>query len=142
MHPIGRDRVGFIQNGDPAILRVVNIATGKTEREFPLPAGNPKSVHGQFRHARITETGTILIAYMDNRKVAEYDADGREVWSVAFPGGPWAAERLKNGNTLISSTRLVREVDAQSETVWEFQSADAPEYRITGFQIASRLPAR
>ncbi len=137
--PIGKERVVFIQNGDPAILRVVNIATNQIEREFALPVGNPKSVHGQFRHARITDAGTILIAHMDNKKVAEYDAAGKEVWSVAFPVSPWAAERLKNGNTLISSTRLVREVDSKGDTVWEFKPDDVPEYKITGFQIASRL---
>src|SRR5665647_5158 len=46
--PIGTKHVVFIQNGDPAILRVVNIATNQTVREFPLPTGNPKSVHGHF----------------------------------------------------------------------------------------------
>jgi len=132
--------VVFIQNGDPAILRVVNIATHQTEREFPLPVGNPKSVHGQFRHARITPAGTILVAHMDNRKVAEYDASGKEVWSLALPFGPWAAERLANGNTLIASTKLVREVDSKGETIWEFKPEDVPEFKITGFQIATRLP--
>jgi hypothetical protein len=137
--PIGKQRVVFIQNGDPAILRVVNIVTGATEREFMLPVGNPKSVHGQFRHARLTPAGTLLVAHMDNKKVAEYDAGGKEVWSVALPFGPWAADRLPNGNTLISSSKLVREVDAKGETVWELKPEDVPEYKITGFQIAKRL---
>ena len=44
--PIGTKHVVFIQNGDPAILRVVNIATNQIVREFPLSTGNPKSVHG------------------------------------------------------------------------------------------------
>jgi len=34
---------------------VVNIATGKTEREFVVAVKNPKSVHGHFRHARLTD---------------------------------------------------------------------------------------
>jgi outer membrane protein assembly factor BamB len=138
--PIGAKRVVFIQNGDPPVLRVVNIATGKTEREFALPVGNAKSVHGQFRHARLTAAGTILVAHMDNKKVAEYDASGKEVWSVAIPS-PWSAERLKNGNTLITTNqKLVREVDTKGETVWELKAEDVPEYKITGFQIATRLP--
>ena len=52
--PIGTKHVLFIQNGDPATLRVVDISTNRTVREFPLPTGNPKSVHGHFRHARLT----------------------------------------------------------------------------------------
>src|SRR5881398_2889470 len=35
--PIGKDRVVFIQNGDPAKLFVINKVTGQTEREFVLP---------------------------------------------------------------------------------------------------------
>ena len=81
--PIGKDRVLFIQNGDPAVLRVVNIVTGKTEKELNLAVKHPISVHGQFRHARLTDRGTLLVAHMDLNKVVEYDADGNELWS--FP---------------------------------------------------------
>jgi len=137
--PIGKDHVLFIQNGDPAMLRVVNIRTNKTVREFALATGNPKSVHGQFRHARLTDAGTVLVAHMDNKKVVEYDDTGKEVWSVAIES-PWSAERLKNGNTLITTNKkLVREVNPQGETVWEVTAADAPGYQISGFQIATRL---
>jgi len=138
--PIGAKHVVFVQNGDPAILRVVNIATNQTVREFPLQTGNPKSVHGHFRHARLTPAGTILIAHMDNKKVAEYDSQGKEVWSYAIES-PWSAVRLPNGNTLITTNKkLVIEVDPKGETVWELKAADIPDYKIDGFQIAQRLP--
>jgi hypothetical protein len=137
--PIGTKHVVFIQNGDPAILRVVNIATNQTVREFPLATGNPKSVHGHFRHARLTPAGTMLVAHMDNKKVAEYDSQGKEVWSYAIES-PWAASRLPNGNTLISTNKkLVIEVDPKGQTVWEFKQDDIPAYKIAGFQIATRL---
>ncbi len=137
--PIGTKYVVFIQNGDPAILRVVEIATNRTVREFPLPTGNPKSVHGHFRHARITPAGTILVAHMDLKKVAEYDAAGKEVWSYAIES-PWSASRLKNGHTLIATNKkLVVEVDAAGKTVWELKAEDLPGYKIAGFQIATRL---
>ena len=100
--PIGPRHVLFIQNGDPAILRVVDIAANRTVREFPLPTGNPKSVHGHFRHARLTPAGTMLVAHMDNKKVAEYDSNGKEVWSYAIES-PWSASRLPNGNTLVNN---------------------------------------
>ena len=100
--PVGAKHVLFIQNGDPATLRVVNISTNRTVREFPLPTGNPKSVHGHFRHARLTAAGTILVAHMDNKKVAEYDSSGKEIWSYAIDS-PWSASRLPNGNTLVNN---------------------------------------
>ena len=59
--PIGKEHVLFIQNGDPAKCVVMNIVSGKTEKEFVLPVGNAKSTHGQFRHARLTDAGTLLV---------------------------------------------------------------------------------
>jgi hypothetical protein len=136
--PIGTNHVIFIQNGPEPRLFVANLATGKMEREFPLPVGNSKSTHGQFRHARLTDAGTYLVAHMDKGKVAEYDETGRQVWSAAAPG-VWSAVRLKNGNTLVCG-KGVREINAQGETVWEFTSADVPDYKFDSLQIATRLP--
>ena len=118
--PIGKDKVLYLQNGDPAKCVVVNIATGKIEREFVLPVRNPKSVHGHFRHARLTEAGTLLVAHMDLNKVVEYDSTGKELWSNTPGAATWSAERLKNGNTLIAGAKLVREVNPAGATVWEF----------------------
>jgi hypothetical protein len=138
--PIGTERVIFIQNGDPAKLIVMNKARGIVEREFVLPVNNPKSVHGQFRHARLTREGTVLVAHMDAGKVCEYNSSGKEVWSVASPN-PWAAVELENGNVLIAGGRkAVREVNRKGETVWEFSAADAPDYKFYYVQLAARLP--
>jgi len=137
--PIGKEKVLFIQNGNPAFLRVVNIATGQTLREFVLPVGNSQKVHPQFRHARLTETGTVLVSHLDMQKVVEYDSTGKEIWSYAIDG-PWAAERLHNGNTLIAtSKKVIREVDSTGQTVWELKPEDLPDYKISNFQIATRL---
>src|ERR1017187_5638552 len=83
--PLGVDRVMIVQNGAPATLMLINTVSGKTERKFELPTGNPKNAHGQFRRVRITPAGTFLAAHMDNGKVVEYDADGKSIWSVAVP---------------------------------------------------------
>ncbi len=138
--PIGKDRVLYVQNGDPAKVVVVNIATGKTEREFVVPVKNPKSVHGHFRHARLTEAGTLLVAHMDLGKIVEYDSTGKEVWSHTPGIATWSAERLKNGNTLIAGAKMVREVNPAGATVWEFSPADVPDYLFNSMQIAKRLP--
>ncbi|MEO5713723.1 MAG: hypothetical protein ABIT37_09570 [Luteolibacter sp.] len=137
--PIGRERIVYVQNGSEPKCVVLNILTGVAEREFPLEVGNPKSVHGQFRHARLTDAGTLLVAHMDGGKVSEYDEHGEELWTTKFPG-PWAASRLPDGNTLITSPKLIREVDPKGETVWECGPADLPDHKIHGFQIATRLP--
>ena len=138
--PIGRDRVVFIQNGAPARLIVINKTTGNTEREFELPVKNPDKIHGHFRHARLTAAGTILVAHMDLGRVCEYDATGRELWSMDVPGGIWSATPLKNGNVLLAGGKRVFEVNRNKETVWQWTPADAPEYTMTNLQLATRLP--
>jgi hypothetical protein len=138
--PIGKERVLYVQNGDPAKVVVVNISTGKTEREFVVPVKNPKSVHGHFRHARLTDAGTLMLAHMDMGKIVEYDSTGKELWSHTPGIATWSAERLKNGNVLISGAKMVREVNPAGATVWEFSPADVPDYLFNSMQIAKRLP--
>jgi hypothetical protein len=137
--PIGNDRVLYIENGDPnAVLRVVNIRSGAIEREFALQVNQPVSVHGQFRHARLTARGTVLVAHHDLNMVNEYDANGKVVWS--FPASnPWSADPLANGNVLITDHLGVREVTRHGDTVWSWTPADSPEYKFAGLQEARRL---
>jgi len=133
------ERVVLIQNGNPARLMVINKTTGKTDKEFELRVGNPANTHGQFRQARLTSAGTILVAHMDMDKVCEYDTGGKELWS-ANVASPWSVTPLKNGNILVASNRrFVREISRSGETVWEFTADDLPGYRIVGTQIATRL---
>ena len=137
--PIGKDHVLFVQNGDPAKLFVINIRTNETVKELTLPTGNPKSTHGHFRHARLSDAGTLVVAHMDMKKVCEYDDNGKQISSIDI-AGPWSAARLKNGNTLICASRGVQEVNAGGESVWELTAADLPDYKVSQFQIATRLP--
>lgn len=136
--PIGTNRVIFIQNGPEPKIMVANLATGKMERELPLTVGNPRSTHGQNRHARLTDAGTYLVAQMDLRKVMEYDETGKIIWSADVPGA-WSAVRLKNGNTLVCG-RGTQELDPQGKVVWEFSPADVPAYKFDNWQLATRLP--
>jgi len=137
--PIGMERVLYIQNGDPAVLRVVNIVTGATEKEIVLKTKQPPSTHGQFRHARLTSQGTLLVAHMDLNKVVEYDSNGNELWS--FPGhGIWGVTPLKNGNVLITDHEGVREVTRRGDAVWSWSPADAAGYTFSNLQEAWRLP--
>jgi len=137
--PLGTNSVWFVQNGDPAKFIVMSKATRKVKREFVLPVKNAKGIHGQFRHARLTAAGTVLVAHMDLGKAVEYDLDGKPLWAKEVPG-IWSASALQNGNVLAVSNRgFVREINRQGETVWEWTPADAPGYRITNLQLATRL---
>ena len=137
--PIGLDRVLYIQNGDPAVARVINKTTGATEKEIRLKTKQPPSTHGQFRHARLTPQGTLLVAHMDLDKVVEYDAEGNELWS--FPADrPWGVTPLANGNVLITDSKGVREVTRRGDTAWSWTPSDAPSYTFANLQQAWRLP--
>jgi hypothetical protein len=120
--PIGLDKVLFVQNGLPPRLVVVNIGTKSVELQHELPAESatdPKTVHPQFRRVRYTAQGTYLLPFLRLHRVVEYDHAFKEIWRYEIPT-PWAAIRLRNGNTLITDERdkLTREVNAKKETVW------------------------
>jgi hypothetical protein len=145
--PIGQDRVLFIQNGLPPKLMVINTTTGKTEVEHALPAkslDDQKTVHPQYRRVRYTADGHYLVPMLGmgtNGAVVEYDKNFKEVWRYNIRT-PWAAIRLKNGNTLITdeSDKLTREVNPKGETVWELRPEDLPEaYRFVDTQTCTRL---
>jgi len=135
---VGKDHVLFVQNGDPALVRIVNIHTSAVRKEFPIPVKNAKSVHGQFRHARLTPAGTLVVAHMDLGKIAEYDADGKEVWSAPAQS-PWGVTPLANGNFLIIDRTGVREINHDKETVWSCARTDLPDYKLPNLQLAWRL---
>ncbi len=142
VQPIGPDKVFLAQNGTPAKLMIVNKKTGKIEMEHELPAEvTGKSVHGQFRRARFTPQGTYLLPLLQMGRVVEYDQDFKQIWSYDIPT-PWAAIRLKNGNTLITDEKdqLTREVNVKGETVWEFKLSELPaELNFSGCQSCVRL---
>ena len=142
--PIGLDKVLFIQNALPPKLMVVNIKTKAFELQHDLPAkslDDQKTVHAQFRRVRYTAQGTYLVPFLNMNQVVEYDKNFKEVWRYEIPT-PWAAIRLKNGNTLITNERdkLTREVNTKGETVWELRPDDLPEaYRFINTQSCTRL---
>ena len=128
--PIGLDKVMFVENGLPAKLKIINTKTGAVEVDHEIPFDPPakrNGIHGQFRRARVTAQGTYLLSYLTLNKVVEYDKDWKEIWRYDIKS-PWAAIRLKNGNTLITdeAEHLTREVNPKGETVWEFNTDELP----------------
>ena len=105
-----------MRNGNPAQAMIFNTAKGNIEKEIPIPT-TVTGTHGQFRHIRMTKTGTLLVPHLGENKVVEYDLDGKVLWSVPAKS-PWQAVRLKSGNTLIAGdwSRYAREVSPRVST--------------------------
>ena len=142
--PIGSDKVLFVQNGQPPRLFVMNIKTRTVEVEHTLPVDSltdKKYIHAQFRRVRFTAQGTYLLPFLELGRVVEYDKNFNEIWRYDIKT-PWAAIRLKNGNTLITNEtdKVTREVNPKKETVWELRPSDLPEkYRFINTQCCTRL---
>ncbi len=146
--PIGLDKVFLCQNGFPAKALLINKRTGSVEMEHVLETkpkpDDPKaaggSIHGQFRHIRMTKAGTYLIAHLNLGRVREYDRDWKVVLDVDAPSA-WTAVRLPDGNTLIGGNQhgYVREVNAQGATVWEITKDELPGIPLYTVQEVSRL---
>lgn len=121
---IGKDKVLFIQNGNPAQVMLATKSTNKVEPLFTVPAGAPDNPHNQTRRAWLSDAGTMVLAHTDLNKVVEYDETGKAIWSVEA-ARPYSVQRLSNGNTLITSFDVfIREFDRQGKVVWEFTPAD------------------
>jgi hypothetical protein len=141
VQPIGLDKVLMMINGTPPRLVILNKKTGTIELEHTMPYDPGKGVHGQFRRTRITAEDTFLVPFLLEDRVVEYDMNFKEIWSYNIKS-PWAAIRLKNGNTLITdeSDALTREVNTSGETVWEIKLSELPpEYRLADCQSCVRL---
>ena len=137
IQPIGKKHVVFVQNGKPAKAVVMEIPTCRIVREFQLPISEKGSVHGQFRNARLSSRGTLLIANMALGCIHEFTCDGKEVdrWDGFLP---WSVQEMpKTGNLLITGRKgKIQEINRQGETVWELNTTD---YGVTQSQKTIRL---
>jgi len=141
--PVGLDRVMVVQNGLPPHMIVLNKKDNSVMMSHELPAvslADEKTIHPQYRNCRITGQGTYLIACLKQDKVIEYDQNWKEIWSVDSVT-PWAAVRLKNGNTLIAGDNhaYVHEVNPQGKIVWSIGTNDLPDMHLRDIQTADRL---
>ena len=68
--------------------------------------------------------GHRLVARMSNKKVIEYDANGKQVWSTYAEGYPNRVYRLENENTLVAthSPGKVLEYRQDGSIAWEYST--------------------
>ncbi|WP_306060705.1 aryl-sulfate sulfotransferase [Natronococcus wangiae] len=90
--------------------------------------GNYGMLKHQHNPHRIEAEGTMVVADSENDRIIELDLESEEhVWRYTGPSSnslqwPRDADRLPNGNTLITDSRnnRVLEVNPDGEIVWQF----------------------
>ena len=141
IQPLDGDRIAYILNEEyrPHLV-IYNKKTGQTESNRIMPYWGLGGTHGQGRRFRATAEGTYLVCYLSGGRVVEFDSDLREIWSVPVKR-PWAAIRLKNGNTLVSeeADQSVIEYRPDKSVAWRLTQEDLGEYALLGTQSCVRL---
>jgi len=155
LQPLGEGRVMIAESGPARIIEVDR--AGKLLREIKLKVEHPHP-HTDTRLARKLTSGNYLVCHEGDGTVREYDPQGKVTWEYTVPlfgksrkegHGPeafgnkcFAAVRLPNGNTLISTGNGhgVLEVTATKEIVWKLQQSDLPEITLAWVTTLEVLP--
>ena len=119
--------------------RVIEVdSKGKIVFILDLKKVNPNPTHQNLRLARKLRNGNYLVCHSGKNLVREYTPKGEVVMEIKAKGLAFAALRLPNKHTVISSLGQITEYDETGKEVWEFKpSKDLPEYGIrnmTGMQ--------
>lgn len=146
----------MIAESGPARIIEIN-RDGEILKTVPLKVENPHP-HTDTRLVRKLDTGNYLVCHEGDGKVREYDGDGQVVWEFEVPlfgqtpregHGPeafgnkcFAAVRLANGNTLISTGNghSVIEVTPEKEVVWKLAQNDLPGITLAWVTTLEVLP--
>lgn len=94
--------------------------------------GAHQVMNEQHNPNRLERHDTVVVADSENDRVVEIDAETDEVvWQYRGHGAdglrwPRDADRLPNGNTLVTDSLHFRivEIDAQGDVVWQYSLAD------------------
>ncbi|MDE1798264.1 MAG: aryl-sulfate sulfotransferase [Candidatus Micrarchaeota archaeon] len=141
------------------VIRLANGNTVVSHRNFNLLAevdaqGNVvrtienSEFVGQHDPEYLPNGNLLFATHTTPQKAVEIDPGGNVVWSFTVPDkNSWPlrdADRLPNGNTLITGSTQIIEVTADGEVVWAFRMkgvtfASLMEYASRGFYKAQRL---
>lgn len=150
------DGVTMLAESGPA--RIIEVdREGKLLHEVALQVASPHP-HHDTRLVRKLDNGHYLVAHEQDGCVREYDGDGELVWEYdvslfgeerrdghgpeAFGNQCFAALRLANGNTLISTGNghSVIEVTPEGELVWHLAQNDLPGITLAWVTTLQVLP--
>jgi hypothetical protein len=153
--PLAGGRVMIAESGPARIIEIDR--AGTLLREIKLKVKHPHP-HTDTRLARQLGDGHYLVCHEGDGAVREYDHAGRVTWDYSVPlfgesqkpgHGPeafgnkcFAAVRLPNGNTLISTGNGhgVIEVTPLKQIVWKIQQRDLPKITLAWVTTLEVLP--
>jgi len=109
-------------------------------KRIPVPTDAKATSHNRYNLLRRTAAGTFLLALRAEKAFVEVDESGKELWRHPVPDLPTVAERLDNGNTLMSWRGGIIEATPSHEVVWEIKKADITEFPVIIFGGFHRFP--
>ncbi|MBL9164201.1 MAG: PQQ-binding-like beta-propeller repeat protein [Planctomycetaceae bacterium] len=153
--PLPDGGVMIAESGPGRIIEIDR--DGKIQKTIPLKVAHPHP-HTDTRLVRKLDDGHYLVCHEGDGTVREYDGAGNVVWEYDIPmfgkpaaegHGPeafgnkcFAAVRLENGNTLISTGNghRVIEVTPAKEIVWTLEQNDLPGITLAWVTTLEVLP--
>lgn len=158
VHAFQRLDDGVTMIAESGVSRIIEVdRDGKLLRQIKLKVSKPDA-HRDTRLVRKLDSGNYLVCHEGDGVVREYDAKGETVWEYQVPlfdkrpkGGHgveafgnqcFAALRLKNGNTLLSTGNghSVLEVSPKKEIVWSLHQNDLPGIQLAWVTTLQVLP--
>jgi hypothetical protein len=124
------------ENGTAQVTEVDK--NGKVVFTLKITPQLKKNEHHVMRMCRKLANGNYLVCHSGDNIVREYKPDGAVVFEYKCKSIAFAAVRLPNGNTMISSLDQVEEVSPKGEVVWDFKKTDLPDLSIrnmTGIHV-------
>ena len=153
--PLDDGKIMIAESGSGRIIEIDR--AGTIQRAIKLKTKQP-SPHQDTRLVRKLPTGNYLVCHEKDGAVREYDNKGTVVWEYDIPlfdqtprGGhgleawgnqTFAAVRLKNSNTLISTGNghALLEVTPAKKIVWQIHQRDLPNIVLAWVTTIEALP--
>ena len=124
---------GDVVTTDVSTQELVWLKKGGVVKRVPIPSTMKAAPHSRYNLLRRTPAGTFLLALRAEKAFIEIDESGKELWRHPVPDLPVVAERLANGNTLMSWRGGLLEVNTKHEVMWELKAADIKEFTVLIF---------
>jgi hypothetical protein len=124
---------GDVLTTDASSQELVWLTKGQAVKRVPIPSAMKAAPHSRYNLLRRTPAGTFLLAMRAEKAFIEIDESGEELWRHPVPDLPVVAERLANGNTLMSWRGGLLEVNPDHELVWELKAADIEDFKVLIF---------